>query len=126
MPLSPTALQAGKLRHRIQIVNLTLAQDSSGGFSETNATVFATLWASVESDAGRLREIYGGQQRVGENYFKVTFRWIDGVNNAQNVWWDGHTFQILQVENPDGRQKLLKLLCVERDESARTPGGIAP
>ena len=117
-----SAISAGKLRHRIQIADPTLAQDSFGGVDLNSADVFATAWASVESDAGRIRQIYAAQQVVGENYFIVTIRWIPGVLNSHLVWWEGRTFQILQIENPDGRHKLLRLICVERDQSVRTPG----
>lgn len=125
MPNS-TIVQSGKLRHRIQIADLTLAQDSSGGTSPADATAISTVWASVEADTGRLREIYGGQQKVGESYFRMTMRWLDGVHARQLVWFNGRTFQILEVNNPDGRRIMLVLLCVERDESARTPGLTAP
>jgi hypothetical protein len=38
------------------------------------------------------------------------------------VIFDGHFYQIMAVLNPDGRHKLLVLLCKERDLSALEGG----
>ncbi len=40
-----------------------------------------------------------------------------GVTAAMQVWWQGRQFQIKSVLNPDGRNKLLALMCVEIDDS---------
>jgi SPP1 family predicted phage head-tail adaptor len=110
-------LQAGKLRHRIQLMRQNLTQGTSGGTVVDDVSIFATVWASVEALTGR--ELYAAQQKVSEVSHKITMRWRGGITAAMNVWFDGREFQIQAVQNPDERHKLLILLCIERDSSAR-------
>lgn len=121
---NPSAIVAGEMRHRIALIAPAFSQDSAGGVDpfSSEGDVFATVWAKVESLTGRLREEYAGQQKVGELYYRVTMRWIDGVHSRFLVNWQGRAFQILQVQDPDGLRKRLDLICIERDESMRTPG----
>jgi SPP1 family predicted phage head-tail adaptor len=118
-----TMLQAGKLRHRIQIVEPTLARDSSGGWDVNAATPVVNAWASVEALAGR--ELYAAQQKVSQVTHKVTIRYRDGIKSKQNVWFHDRMFEIQAVENPDERTKMLVLLCLERADSSQQEGGDA-
>jgi SPP1 family predicted phage head-tail adaptor len=117
---TPT-LQAGKLRHRIKIVEPTLAQDSFGGTAIDVARPVATVWASVETLAGR--EIEAAQALVGIATHKITMRWQRGIRAKQNVWWEDRQFQIQYVDNPDGIHHVLVLICIEREDSTRQEGG---
>ena len=120
MPL-PTHLEAGKLRHRVELLSPTGAQDTFGGTSATGLASFATVWASVEALTGR--ELFAAQQVVAEVTHRVTMRYMPGVLAKMVVWFDNRQFQIQAVQNPDERKKMLMLLCLERDDSAREPGG---
>lgn len=119
-----SAISAGKMRHRIALIAPALSQDSTGGVDPASAEgdIFAETWASVEALTGRLREVYGAQQKVGQLYYRVSMRWMDGIHTSFLVNWKGHSMQILEVVDPDGKQKRLDLVCVERDESMRNPG----
>ena len=120
---SATRIEAGKLRHRIQLVQPTLVQDASGGIEEDQASIFATVWASIEALAGR--ELYAAQQKVSDVTHKITIRYMTGITAKLNVRFGNREFQIQAVENPDERTKVLNLLCLERDSSAREQGGSA-
>lgn len=120
---SNTRIRAGELRHRIQLVKPTLVQDASGGIEEDQASVTATVWASVEALTGR--ELYAAQQKVSEVTHKITIRYMSGITAKLNVRFDNREFQIEAVQNPDERRKMLLLLCIERDSSAREQGGSA-
>lgn len=119
--LPPTTLQAGKLRHRIEIAKPNLGQDEYGGWEVSDASVLYAMWASVEALTGR--ELYAAQQKVSEVTHKITIRYqpsnFDGNPIVANmlVWFQNREFQIQSVQNPDERTKLLILLCVERDSS---------
>jgi len=115
-----TTLQAGKLRHSVQLVSPDAEQDTAGGWTIDQTSVFATVWASVEALSGR--ELYAAQQQVSEVTHKITIRWLTGVLSSMFVIFDGHFYQIMAVLNPDGRHKLLVLLCKERDLSALEGG----
>lgn len=114
-------IKAGDLVHQIKIVDLTLQQDSFGGVAIDSATPFATVWAAVESLSGR--ELYTAQQKVSEVTHRITIRWMEGITAKQNVWFDDRQFQIEAIENPDERNIVLYLLCIERNDSAREQGG---
>lgn len=118
-----TRIDAGKLRHPIKIMDLTNKQDKFGDTAIDVGTPFATVWASVESLTGR--ELFAAQQRISEVTHKITMRWLDGVKANQMIYFDDRQFQIQAVQNPDERHKMLILLCIERDDSAREEGGSA-
>lgn len=115
-----TRIRAGELRHRISIERPNLKQDSFGGTQIGDATVFADrVPARVQTLTGR--ELYAAQQKVSQVTHLIRIRWLGGVVAKMNVNWydEGKFFQIEAVENPDGRHKLLDLLCIERDDSSR-------
>jgi len=121
---SSTRIEAGKLRHRIVIVKPTLAQDTAGGWSEDAENQVATVWASIEALTGR--ELYAAQQQVSEVTHKITMRYWPGITANMNVWFQQRQFRILAAPlDPDERKKLLVMLCLERNNSARDSGGTA-
>jgi SPP1 family predicted phage head-tail adaptor len=113
---TPT-LFAGRLRHKIDIVKPTEAQDSTGGTDVSSNTIFATVRASVEAVSGT--ETFAAQELLSRVSHQVVIRYLAGVNSAQQVHFQGRQFQIEAVLNPDGRSKLLILLCVEINDSAQ-------
>ena len=125
MPRRDT-IRAGKLRHAIQIINLSTQVDQFGGPVTADATVFATVRASIEALSGR--ELYQAQQVVAEVTHLVTIRWMAGVKAKMDVWFaEGigsptvittRQFQIMHVDNPDEQHHVLLLYCIERDDSA--------
>lgn len=110
-------LNAGDLRHRVEILAPTLAQDSAGGTQVLQQfSVFATVWAAVHALSGR--ELLAAQQLVSQVTHKVTMRWLPGVIALQNlrVLTDGTYLQIQAVIPDDTRRYSLELLCVERND----------
>ena len=114
-------LQAGKLRHRITLLAANLKQDTFGGWVIGDSSIFAQgVPASIETLQGR--ELYAAQQKVSEVTHKITIRWQKGIRANMAVLWNDEKdrfYQIQAVENPDGRHKLLNLLCIERTDSER-------
>lgn len=121
MPTS-TAIAAGELRHLVTIAQASTTEDRFGGSdpSMAGATALATVYAKVE--ALTLRELYSGQQKISEVSHRVTMRYIGGVKAGMLLWFRGRQFQIQAIENPREINKLLILLCLERDDSAREEG----
>jgi len=127
----PSQIEAGSLRHRVQIVKPTAGQqDSMGGVSPDNRsqwTVILTCWASVEA--------WTGSATLAANQFiSSASHWIvirhprTFVPTSQmKVWFrdftgKDHTFQIEAVLNPTEQNKLLVLVCTEIDDSAAANG----
>lgn len=120
MPPS-TRIEAGKLRHRIQIGDLTNAQGALGGTSPADYTPFLVTWASVYSLYGQ--EKYQASQAVSVVTHKITIRYAEGIVSRQVVLFDDKYFTIDAVHDPDGRHKMLELDCIESGDSARDDTG---
>lgn len=116
-------LQSGKLRHRIDIVQVCPVQDSTGGINLSADIIYQNVWASVEALDGT--ETMVGQSQTSSVTHQVIIRYIDddpstgapGVTAAYQVWWQGRQFQITSVLNPDGRNKMMCLMTVEINDS---------
>ncbi len=67
-------LQAGKLRHRIDIVKVSPVQDSTGGVNFSVGIVYANVWASVETLSGM--ETFGAQSMVSAVSHQIIIRYI--------------------------------------------------
>lgn len=85
MPFGPIVqkrtpyLFTGRLRHRIDIVVPTRAQDSTGGWSVNNNTVFAKRYASVEAMSGNEGLATGAQTATG--VYQIVVRYIGAAPN---------------------------------------------
>jgi SPP1 family predicted phage head-tail adaptor len=112
-----TRLQAGKLRHRIDIVAPTNAQDSTGGISKADNIVYANVWAAIE--AVTTKDTLATAEFISQSTHKVTIRYVPGVTARMQVWFNGRVFQIAGVMNPDERTKQLVLWCLEINDSAQ-------
>lgn len=190
MPLPPVIQKrtpimfAGRLRHKVDIVQISPTQDSTGGQNLSANTVFANVWASIEALSGT--EKFAAHEFVSQVSHQVVIRWIgpapswqpdweystgnlvvdangnlqqaqsnglsgstaptwnqtvggftsDGdpstglswknlgvasqrsaVNSGMQIWFQGRQFQIEAVLNPDERNKMLLLLCIEINDS---------
>jgi SPP1 family predicted phage head-tail adaptor len=114
-------INAGSLRHQIQIVVPSKVQGKAGGLVSAGATVLATVWASVEALSAR--ELYAAQQMIAQVTHKVTIRYMEGIKAKMHVWFTGpegtaRQFEIEAVSNPDERPHMLVLLCLERNDAA--------
>jgi SPP1 family predicted phage head-tail adaptor len=124
---TPTHLQAGKLRHRIRILDPTLVttqQDSFGGeIPGTDPAVVAdNLPAAIEFVAAKQQ--YTASTFTSLVTHNVTIRWMPGIKAQQEVTFQDaedrrRVLQIQFVDNPDERNHFLILSCLERDQSAR-------
>jgi SPP1 family predicted phage head-tail adaptor len=117
---SDVIINGTNFRWRIKIAKLNLTQDSAGGVRNDDATVFAEVWAAVEAISATAfgKKVYAGQQEVAEVTHRVTIRYIDGVKASMVVWFRDRQFEIEAVVDPDEQQKVLFLLCNERNDSA--------
>ena len=108
---------AGRLRDRIQIVNPTGAQDTTGGTSLADYTTFAEVWATVEAESGT-------EQLVAESFtavarYRIVLRYLAGVTCDQQILFDGRKFQIEAVLPQTSRKRALVLSVVEINDSAQ-------
>jgi len=112
--------QSGKLRHRVQIVQPSLTQDTAGGWNVNTNTLVLQCWATIEALSGV--EKFAAHEFTSNVTHSI---WIRNPRSAitgailakMQVWFNGRQFNIESVLNPDERNKMLQLLCVEVADS---------
>lgn len=114
-------LQAGKLRHRLQICSVSSAQDTAGGITQTPVPIFTT-WGSIE--ALTASEKFAAHEFVSQVTHKIIVRYRPNFTftSALQVAYNGRNFQVEGVLNPDERAKTIILMCIEiNDSTNQTP-----
>lgn len=103
-------ISAGELTERITIEQSTATQNEVGETTLTWAT-FATVWAKVQSLAGREAERYA--EVVGFSGHKVTIRKLAGITSAMRVIYRNRTLEIGAINEFD-RIWYLEIICTEK------------
>jgi SPP1 family predicted phage head-tail adaptor len=124
---TPTRIEAGQLRHRINIIDptqITTQQDGFGGEIPASApTPFAVdVHAKIEFVAAKLQ--YTASTFTSQVTHNITIRWRPGIRAQQEVTYvddEGRTriLQIQFIDNPKELKHFLVLSCLERDQSTR-------
>jgi SPP1 family predicted phage head-tail adaptor len=105
-------MQAGALRHVIDIQARDLGQDAYGGPKNTWGREIAGVRAEVKQLSGR--ELLAAQQIHADISHQVTIRYLAGVSALYRVIFEGRWLDIQAVLNPDGRKIAMQLMCIER------------
>lgn len=104
-------MNIGRMRHKITIMQPGgRAQDGT----DLASVPFVTRFAQISSLQGN--ELLKAQQIVENVTHKIVMRYYPGVNSSMTVSYNGRTFVIQAVLNPDERTRELDLLCVERNQ----------
>lgn len=105
-------MQAGKLRHMIEIQKSTPTQSALG--EETQAwSKVADVWASIKPISGRERFSQLGVQNAAQMDTVITIRYRAAITPKMRVLWSGHIYDIEAVRNLDERRVTTELLCRE-------------
>lgn len=100
-----------RLRHRIEIQELSETDDGQGGFTESWSE-FATVWASVEPKSSSER--FFSQQLQDVYDHEIYIRSIAGLKAEMRILYRSRIFQIKTMENVDNeRGFFIKLKCQE-------------
>lgn len=110
-------MRAGRLRHRITILQST---EVLNGFGEPikdwpNAGD-VTVWGEMAPLMSRAREVFA--ERVGQTAaiapYQCRLRWRGDVSTVTTrLLWEGKTFHVESVLDPDGRGRETVVLCHE-------------
>lgn len=103
-------ISAGELTERVTVQSATETRNTVGEATLTWAT-FATVWAKVESLAGREAERYGSI--VGFSGHKATIRALPGVTTGMRVIYRNRTLEIGAI-NEYERVWYMELICTEK------------
>jgi SPP1 family predicted phage head-tail adaptor len=117
---SDVIINGTNFRWRVKIVRPNLTKDSAGGWDPDDVTLVAEVWAAVEALSATTfgKTVYAAQQETAQVTHRVTIRYLAGVKSSMNICFRDRVFRIEAVVDPDEQQKVLYLLCVERNDSA--------
>jgi SPP1 family predicted phage head-tail adaptor len=105
-------IEAGKLRHLVEIQGFTTAQDSSGDDVKTYADgsgAFAHVHAEIKTLRGR--ELIAAQTEFAEADVQITIRYLDGLTERMRVLHDGIYYDILNVNDIERLHRVMVLTC---------------
>ncbi len=107
-------MSAGRYRDYVKIITPALVDDGTGGQTPAMPQ-FVYTFASVRPLSSRELANAGSVQSVGTHLIEMAYR--SGVDTKQlvEVVADGVTFEIVGVVDPDRKQRILELTCVEAD-----------
>ena len=88
------SLQAGRLRHRIEIEDYTETQDTTTGAMTRTWGTFATVWASIEPMS--VKEFVASQVEQSKVSLRILIRYLDGVKPEMRIYHSatGRYYQI--------------------------------
>jgi SPP1 family predicted phage head-tail adaptor len=103
-------IAAGRLRKQVTIQGVTRTPDGGGGYTETPVEI-AEVWANVQPLDGReqLIAMQTGLQRP----YRFTIRYLPDISSIHRVVYDGRTFDVKSVVDPEERHRELELLAEE-------------
>lgn len=125
----PTTIQPGELRHRIQIVQPSGAQDAAGGVTPNPSlwTVLRTCWAQIETFTGATSFAAGEFTAVSTHWIVLRHPITFTPTAGMYVWWNTRTFFINAVLNPTEQTKMLIFVASEINDSTQLqPTPVAP
>ena len=107
-------MNAGKLRHRIEIQHSVITKNAYNERIESWQT-WAFVWAQVSPLMALAREefVSGAAQEVATARRQVRIRYRQGVTVKMRIIWEGKTLEIRNVLDPDERRREYVLLCEE-------------
>ena len=103
-------MMVGSLRHKVDFINLGIAQDSSGQPIKTES-VFNTVYASVNSASGSLS--YKDSQLFPEATAVTTLRYFTGITMDMLIGFGDRRFHIVDISNEDERNISLIIIAKE-------------
>lgn len=109
-------MDLGPLRHVVTLENPgTPIPDGDGGFTETwMALSPSTMQASIQPATDRVLERITSGTVESMATHVVTMRYHAGVTTKTRLTWEGRTFAVTGVRDPDLRHIQTIAICVER------------
>lgn len=103
-------MQAGKLRHRVELHSASTDRSDYGEQTETWSK-YDTVWASIEPLQGR--ELMHAQQISAEITHLARMRYNSSAATEHRVIFGARTLEIISIINPEERNREMVLMCKE-------------
>lgn len=112
-------MQAGKLRHQVDIRQFAGVSDGAGGTTDVWSNFATGVWADiVEGTARQVKELVEAMGIDAHALVVVTIRYLPGVTTKMRVYYDSaegtDIFEIIGVTKTGQRDFELVLTCEER------------
>lgn len=104
-------VDAGALRHRIQIIRRTETQDADG-YSSVAETVVRSCWARVSRTSGT--EAVRANADMAEIKIRFLIRYAAGLDRKMFVRYAGMDYEIVYLNDYEDRHQYIELWC-QRD-----------
>ena len=105
-------MQAGQLRHKLDIEKELATQDNYGQPTQEWVAFLSGIWAAIEPLSGR--EYYAAQQAIAEISHMVRIRYKAGIKPKMRVkLGDARYFNIVSVIDIKEAHRELHLMCTE-------------
>jgi len=102
-------MRSGRLRHRVVIQQPDTGRDGAGGNLQTVSPVLTTR-AHVAQATGR--EYWASEHTATDYDIVVSIRYRTGISENMQLVYDGNTYNIKSIIDPNGYKRELKILCV--------------
>ena len=103
-------MNAGRLRHRIEIQRATEGRNQHGGVEEDWQPI-ATRWAAIQPF--RARELFAAQQVQSQVTHRIWMRYFEGLQSTDRIKFGQRIFNIDGIRNIDERNRELEVFCME-------------
>lgn len=103
-------IRAGELRHRCEVQMLTEGRGEHGTVTRTWSTS-CKRWFAFVSTVGR--EFVSAQQINADLTHLLRMRYMADLTTSDRLLYDGRTFNILAIVDPQGRHEELLVSCKE-------------
>lgn len=104
-------MKTGLMRRKITLQSVTSVPDGMGGTTETPLVVASNIDARIEPLQGN--ELLRAQQTGMQRPHRFTLRYRSGLTGAQTILYDGRTFDIKSIADPEEKHREL---IVQADE----------
>lgn len=102
--------RAADFRHQVTIQQNSGSKDDTGAVAD-NWTTFATTRAAI--NPWKAKERTTDDKQAMHALFNVRIRYISGVLPSMRVVFGSRTFEILSIQDPEERNRVLNLTCRE-------------
>lgn len=104
-------MEAGKLRHNIDIQQQVIGQDSYGEAINTWTNVYSSVYASVDPIRGR--EFFSGEKFNSEITHRIRMRYKTGILPKMRIKFGNRYFDIENIINSEERNIMLEIMAKE-------------
>lgn len=107
-------LNAGRLRHRLELQSHATTVDSAGQES-TAWTTYATVWGSIEPLSGK--EYERGSAIYGQTVCRIVIRYRNDVALTHRISHASKVYNLREIRDLNTRNRVLHLIVSEGDNT---------